>query len=109
MEDLTHLAGLSERDLRGKAISKEIEGVLSSLEHLEPGSRDLGDLNGSQPEAVTTPLTRYVCSLPNTGKVRSFNSPDSHQLEAIGFVQQREDHEYCQSVRKDVLLLTGIR
>ncbi|KAK3363960.1 SNF2 family N-terminal domain-containing protein [Lasiosphaeria hispida] len=90
MEDLTHLAGLSERDLRGKAISKEIEGVLSSLEHPTPGSRDLGGLNSSQPEAVTTTLT-------------------SHQLEAIGFVQQREDHEYYQSVRKDVLLLTGIR
>jgi hypothetical protein len=47
MPNLIHLVGLTERDVKAKAISDEVENVLRSLDDI-PSSGDLaseGDLN----------------------------------------------------------------
>jgi len=54
-EDLTHLACLTEVDLRAKAISNEVENVFESLSFFDSGS---SRLSLSVPSTVTTPLKR---------------------------------------------------
>lgn len=54
-EDLTHLAGLKEVDLRAKAISNEVENVFESLSFFDSES---SSLSLSVPSDVTTPLKR---------------------------------------------------
>ena len=60
MADLTHLAGLSERDLRLKAVSEDIKSVLESLD-CPVSAGEPGAISSSQPGAVTIRLTRYGC------------------------------------------------
>ncbi|KAK4209149.1 SNF2 family N-terminal domain-containing protein [Rhypophila decipiens] len=74
MQNLTNLVGLTERDFRAKALSDELERIFDeSLGYIEP------DLTGHS----------------------TFFS-HGHQIEALGFIQSREDHNWCQAASRNL-------
>ncbi|KAK4174664.1 SNF2 family N-terminal domain-containing protein [Triangularia setosa] len=83
MENLTHLVGITETAFKAKAISDEVQHILESLETLAhdgtPANQTQPAIN--QPEAVNTALK-------------------SHQITALRFIRQREQHEHCQRVHQ---------
>ncbi|KAG4435757.1 hypothetical protein IFR05_008771 [Cadophora sp. M221] len=83
---LTGLIGLSESAIRAKGLSDEVEGVLASLddETLLNAHTDDGI-----PEGILTPLKK-------------------HQIIALAFIRQHEDHHECQSRAADLRRLIGI-
>lgn len=58
MQNLTHLAGLTEKDLRAKAISDGVQHILESLDEITPF--DGPDFEASwEPQGLLTSLTEY--------------------------------------------------
>jgi len=61
MQNLTHLVGLTEEDLRAKSIADGVQHILESLDEIAP-------LHGSdfeadwKPEGLLTSLTEYDAS-----------------------------------------------
>ncbi|KAH6624507.1 SNF2 family N-terminal domain-containing protein [Chaetomium sp. MPI-SDFR-AT-0129] len=75
MQNLTHLVGLTEKDLKAKAISDGIQHILDSLD-------EIALFNGPENETSWEPqhlLTRLT----------------KHQVAALGFIQRRESHHHC--------------
>lgn len=64
MQDLTHLVGLNEKDLRAKAISDEVENVLASLE-VTASVEDPTLRVGNGLVALHTSLTEYANQVPD--------------------------------------------
>ncbi|KAM7217733.1 P-loop containing nucleoside triphosphate hydrolase protein, partial [Rhypophila decipiens] len=80
MQDLTHLVGLTEKDLRAKAISDGVQHILESFDGSAPS-----DISGFkdywEPQGLLSQLNR-------------------HQVLALKFVQRRESHSYCYAMRQ---------
>jgi SWI/SNF-related matrix-associated actin-dependent regulator of chromatin subfamily A3 len=63
MADLTHLVGLTERDLKAKTISDEVESILGSLDsstHLGDADLELGSLEDTLRTRLTESVTSHV-------------------------------------------------
>ncbi|KAK3986136.1 SNF2 family N-terminal domain-containing protein [Cladorrhinum sp. PSN332] len=90
MEDLTHLVGLTEKELRAKDLSDEVEHIFESLDSFatDPGCFDSTESNRIMQESGGLP---QISSLTVQLK--------HHQLSAIAFIRQRENHDYCQKSR----------
>ncbi len=58
MQNLTHLVGLTEKDLKAKATSDGIQHILESLDEIDP-SDSLEFEVGWEPQGLLTPLTEY--------------------------------------------------
>ncbi|KAK4165546.1 SNF2 family N-terminal domain-containing protein [Cladorrhinum sp. PSN259] len=91
MENLTHLVGMTEKDFYAKAISDEVEGILSSLD----GTSSIIDLGQNSTE-YSEALNTSSIMLPNSVRVPLQN----HQLTALAFIRQREHHQNCQNTHK---------
>ncbi|KAK4205536.1 SNF2 family N-terminal domain-containing protein [Triangularia verruculosa] len=85
LENLTHLVGIMETEFKAKAISDEVQRVLELLgTHIYDDT--IGDKDQptfDQPEAIITTLKR-------------------HQVTALRFMRQRENHEHCQKVHQEL-------
>lgn len=60
MQNLTHLVGLTEKDLRAKAISDEVEHIFDSLNDIVPLDHLGPEPEILPPAALQTELTRWV-------------------------------------------------
>lgn len=60
MQDQTHLVGLTEKDLRAKAISNKVEQILGSLYDTDAASSDAISEANLEQEALVTALTEYT-------------------------------------------------
>ncbi|KAK4214474.1 SNF2 family N-terminal domain-containing protein [Rhypophila decipiens] len=80
MQDLTHLVGLTEKDLMAKAISDGVQHILESLDG-SPPSDISGFKDDWEPQGLLSDLNR-------------------HQVLALKFVQRRESHSYCYAMRQ---------
>lgn len=58
MQDQTHLVGLTERDLRARAISNEVEQILGSLHDTDAASADA--FSEVDQETLITTMTEYI-------------------------------------------------
>ncbi|KAK4146368.1 SNF2 family N-terminal domain-containing protein [Dichotomopilus funicola] len=88
MQNLTHLVGLTEKDLKAKAISDGIQHILDSLDEIALS-------NGPENEASWEPqhlLTRLT----------------KHQVAALGFIQRRECLHHCQAMHQKLRHFTNI-
>ena len=108
MEDLTHLVGLTESEIRAKVLSDEIEHVLESLDtvELDQGSSD-SSVSLTPADAISTELMRYV-STPDTQLGSVLTHSISHQSQALRFMQQRESHGWYQAAQKDLRNITEV-
>lgn len=63
MQNLTHLVGLTESDIKAKIISDEVTQVFESLDNIQLHNEESQRSINLQLEAVTTQLKQYVKSL----------------------------------------------
>ncbi|KAJ4013298.1 hypothetical protein NW752_007594 [Fusarium irregulare] len=84
---MTHLVGLDESQIQAKALSDALENVLTSLDR-SVGNPTISELDVI-PDDLVTPLK-------------------DHQKLALSFILKREDADYCDRVRKELLLHTHI-
>ncbi|KAH6632699.1 SNF2 family N-terminal domain-containing protein [Chaetomium tenue] len=88
MQDLTHLVGVKDTDLRAKTISEQVEGILGSLDDTTfPQGPTLQA--GDELSALLTKLT-------------------AHQSTALRFIHQRENQQHSQWMKERLRNLTNI-
>lgn len=104
MKCMTNLVGLSETEYRAKRISDEVERVFDSLDTTDPDDSDAG--LDAQPDAIITPLKRYVFIFA-TQSVSNF--VNSHQKAALAFIRCRENYDACQRANKSLRSFVRIR
>ena len=101
---MTNLVGMDESQLEAKALSDTLETVLTTLD------RPLGNTIISEvdviPDDLVTPLKEWVLAdfkplIPETNRI-------SHQKFALSFILKREDVDYCDRIRKELLFHTRV-
>ena len=101
---MTDLVGMGESQIQAKALSDTLETVLTSLD------RPLGNPTISEldviPDDLVTPLKEWVLAdfkplIPETNRI-------SHQKFALSFILKREDVDYCDRIRKELLFHTRV-
>lgn len=68
LEDLTHLVGLTEKDIRAKAISDEVQHILESLDDVAPSGHLDSEASWQPQDLLLTCLTEFVSTPPQTNR-----------------------------------------
>ncbi|KAK4038402.1 SNF2 family N-terminal domain-containing protein [Parachaetomium inaequale] len=89
IQNLTHLVGLTEKDLRARTISDEVENILASLN------------DTASSDALASEVTFGLACLVTTLK--------DHQEKALGFIRQREDDYYWEAARRALQGLLNVQ